>query len=138
MSAQEYDLCDSREINIQKALNAYNLKKYTSILKAARAFAVFYLIMKNRVFGRISQAQAQKSAQNLLNAEETILIRWLIRFIITGFPTSSKLALQMAEEIRYKRVFLAPQFITVSLGLRPIGYNWFTRFKQRNPEISDI
>ena len=44
----------------------------------------------------------------------------------------------MAEEIRRERVFLAPQASPGPLGLRPVGHNWLTRFKQRNPEVACI
>ena len=44
----------------------------------------------------------------------------------------------MAVEIRREHVFLASQALLRSLRLRPVGHNWLTRFKQRNPEISDI
>ena len=108
MNFQEPDQSSTKESRIQKAINAYNSKQYSSILKAARAFAIPYLTMKNRLSGRVSQAQAQESVQNLSNAKKKILVRWITRFTITGFPASPKLVLEMAEEIRQEHIFLAP------------------------------
>ena len=99
MSSLEPDQCNTKESCIQKALDAYNSKQYSSILKAARAFAIPYSTMKNRVSGKVSQAKAQELVQNLSNAEEKTLVRWITRLTITGFLASPKLVLEMAEEI---------------------------------------
>ena len=74
MSSLEPDQCNTKEFCIQKALDVYNSKQYSSILKAAHAFAILYSIMKNRVSGKVSQVKAQELVQNLLNAEEKTLI----------------------------------------------------------------
>ena len=74
MSSLEPDQCNTKESYIQKALNAYNSKQYSNIWKAARAFAIPYLIMKNCISGKISQAKTQELVQNLSNMEEKILI----------------------------------------------------------------
>ena len=126
------------EIQIQNAIVAYNSRQYRSIGKIARAFKVPYSTMKDCLSGASSRAQARETQQNLSNAEEKILVRWITRLTATGFPASLKLVLEMAEEIRRERVFLAPQASSGSLGLRPVGHNWLTRFKQCNLEISGI
>ena len=99
MSSLEPDQCNTKENCIQKALDAYNSKQYSSILKAARAFAIPYSTMKNCISGKISQAKAQELVQNLSNMEEKILVQWITRFTIIGFPVSPKLVLEMAEKI---------------------------------------
>ena len=48
----------SKDLRVQEAFDAYHSNQYSSILKAARAFKVFCLIMKHCVAGRILQAQA--------------------------------------------------------------------------------
>ena len=128
----------ANEIRIQNAIVAYNTRQYRSIRKVARAFKVPYSTIKDRLSEASSRAQAREAQQNLSNAEEKTLVRWITRLTVTGFPASPKLVLEMAEEIRRERVFLAPQASSGSLGLRPVGHNWLTRFKQRNPEISGI
>ena len=138
MSSLEPDQCNTKESCIQKALNAYNSKQYSSIRKAAHAFAIPYSTMKNRVSGKVSQAKAQELVQNLSNAEEKTLVRWITRLTITGFLASPKLVLEMAEEICWECLFLVLQVLFGSLGLCLIGHNWFTQFKQCNSEISSI
>lgn len=44
----------------------------------------------------------------------------------------------MAEETHRECMFIVPQSTPGSLGLRPIGHNWLTCFKKRNPHISGI
>ena len=74
MSSLEPDQCNTKEFCIQKAFDAYNLKQYSNILKAAHAFVILYSIMKNYVSGKISQAKAQELVQNLSNTKKKILI----------------------------------------------------------------
>ena len=70
MSSLEPDQCNTKEFCIQKVLDAYNSKQYSSILKIACAFVIPYSTMKNCVSGKISQAKAQKLIQNLLNIKK--------------------------------------------------------------------
>ena len=123
MSSLEPDQCNTKESCIQKALDAYNSKQYSSILKAACTFAIPYSIMKNRVSGKISQVKAQKLVQNLSNAEKKTLIQWITHLIIIGFFASPKLVLKMAEEICQKYLFLALQVSSGFLKLCSINYN---------------
>ena len=74
MSSLEPDQCNTKESCIQKALDAYNSKQYSSILKAARTFAIPYSTMKNHVSGKISQIKTQELVQNLSNVEKKTLI----------------------------------------------------------------
>ena len=123
MSSLEPDQCNTKESCIQKTLDAYNSKQYSSILKAARAFAIPYSITKNRVSEKISQAKTQELVQNLSNAEEKTLIQWITRLTIIRFPVSPKLVLKMAEEIRRKYLFLVLQVSFGFLKLCPINHN---------------
>ena len=70
MSSLEPDQCNTKEFCIQKALNAYNSKQYSNILKATHTFAIPYSTMKNHVSGKISQTKTQKLVQNLSNTKK--------------------------------------------------------------------
>ena len=72
MNSLEPDQCNTKKFCIQKALNAYNLKQYSNILKVAHTFAIPYSIMKNHIFRKISQVKAQKLIQNLSNTKKNI------------------------------------------------------------------
>ena len=138
MKASLLKKTDEAESRIQSAITDYNLNTYPSILQTAGAFKVPFSTLQARMAGRSSRSTGRESQQILSNAEENTLARWITHLTITGYPASPKLVLEMAEEIRRERVFLAPQATAGSLGLRPIGHNWLTRFKQRNPDISGI
>ena len=112
MSSLEPDQCNTKGTCIQKTLNAYNSKQYSSILKVICAFVIPYSIMKNRVSGKVSQVKAQELVQNLSNVEEKTLIQWITRFTIIGFFISPKLVLEMVEEICWKHfVFCVSSFV---------------------------
>ena len=53
MSSLEPDQCNTKEFCIQKALDAYNSKQYSSILEVAHTFVIPYLTIKNCVSGKI-------------------------------------------------------------------------------------
>ena len=123
MSSQGPDKPESKESCIQKALNAYNSKQYPSISKTAHAFAIPHSTFQNYVSRGISQNITQKLIQILSNIKKNTLARWITCFIITKYSASLKLVLQMAKKIYYKYIFLVPQTMVESLGLRPIGHN---------------
>ena len=91
---------------IQEAIFAYNTKQQPSIRKAANAFKVPFSIVQARIAGRSLRSMARELQQILSNVEENILVRWITRLTITGYPASPKLVLEMAEEIRRECVFL--------------------------------
>ena len=74
MNSLEPDQCNTKESCIQKALDAYNLKQYSNILKAARTFVISYSTMKNHISKKISQTKTQELIQNLSNVEKKTLI----------------------------------------------------------------
>ena len=99
MSFLEPDQCNIKEFCIQKALDVYNSKQYSNILKIACAFVIPYLIMKNCVSGKILQVKTLNLIQNLSNVGKKILLWWITYFIIIKFFILPKLVLEMAEEI---------------------------------------
>jgi len=92
------------EVDIQKAISAIKNNEYRSIHKAALAFNVPIATLQGRMSGRKSRATAHETQQVLSAAEEKTLSRWITRLTRTGFPASSALAIEIAEEIRRGRV----------------------------------
>ena len=123
------------EDQVQKALNAYLEKEYSSLRKAANAFKVPFSTAQARMAGRISRSTAHETQQTLSNAEERSLTRWITRLTRTGFPPSPKLVMEMAEELRRGRVQLSTP---TSFNIPSIGYSWLERFKSRHPELVSI
>jgi hypothetical protein len=124
-----------RDSRIESAISAYLTKQYSSIRKAADAFNLPFTTVRDRMAGRNSRIIAHESQQTLSNGEESILIRWITRLTRTGFPASPKLVMEMAEEVRAKRVQLTR---TRSSITRPIGYSWLQRFQNRYTELGGI
>ena len=52
-----------------------------------------------RIAGRKTYTKAYETEQLLSNAEENTLARWITRLTATGFPATSLLIKEMAEEI---------------------------------------
>ena len=113
----------SKDLRVQETLDTYHSNQDSSISKAAHAFKIPHSTMKHHVAERISQTQAQEPTQNLSNTEEIMLMQWITHLTTTGFPTSRKLILEIAEEIHCECVFFTPQATSTSLKLRPIGHN---------------
>ena len=120
------------EADLQAAILAYHNKGSRSIRAAARAFAVPYHTLRNRLAGRTSRSEAHRSAQILSSAEEQTIVRWISRLCRTGYPASPALAVGMAEEVRRSRYQLSQSPPSI---LRPIGEQWIDRFRARHPEI---
>ncbi|KAM0706169.1 hypothetical protein Q7P35_006718 [Cladosporium inversicolor] len=123
------------ESRIQDAVAAYKSGTYRLIRAAANAFSIPPSTLSYRLAGRTSRSQAHESEQILSHAEEKTLVRWLTRLTSTGFPASPALAIEMAEEIRLRRLQLSK---TLPLSLRPVGNRWIDRFTARHPDILSV
>ena len=123
------------EAQVQKALNAYLNKEYSSLRKAANAFKIAYTTLHRRMARRTSRSSAHETQQTLSKAEETSLTRWVTRLTRTGFPPAPKLVMEMAEELRRGSGQLSNP---TSSNIPPIGYSWLERFKNRHPKHVSI
>ncbi|APA16239.1 hypothetical protein sscle_16g110090 [Sclerotinia sclerotiorum 1980 UF-70] len=123
------------EEKIQNAIIALQLKDFKSIRKAAEYFEVPKSTLIARVAGRKSRTQSHEMAQILSNTEENTLVRWISRFIITGFPATPILVKEITDEIRLRCVQVASSRIPTSTEIPPIGYEWIYRFQKRHPEL---
>ncbi|KXL44347.1 MAG: hypothetical protein FE78DRAFT_150434 [Acidomyces sp. 'richmondensis'] len=65
------------ESNIQKAIAAYQAKRYRSIRATTHAFSMPYLTLHSRIASTASRRNAHKREQLLLSAEESILYKWI-------------------------------------------------------------
>lgn len=63
------------EIQIQKAISAYKLKKYSSIRATTRTFKVPHNTLIRRLNDGVSRTQAHQLQQILTNTEESTPIR---------------------------------------------------------------
>ncbi len=73
---------------IANAIADYRARHCTSIRATAAAWTVSEATLRLRLRGRTSRSHAHEREQILSSAEEGILVRWLSRLTIAGFPAS--------------------------------------------------
>lgn len=127
-----------REDQIQKALLALKNNAFPSVRAAARHFDVDHSILVRRRRAGLSHTQAHEIQQILTNAEESILVRWVQRYTITGAPLTNSLLRDLAYQLRCARVTHASRNHIPSAEVRPINDKWLYRFKNRHPKIQTV
>ncbi|APA13274.1 hypothetical protein sscle_10g080440 [Sclerotinia sclerotiorum 1980 UF-70] len=123
------------EEKLQQTIVALQLKEFKSIRKAAEHFEVPKSILADRLAGKKTCSQTYEIAQILSNAEENTLVRWISRLTITGFPATSILVKEMADEIRLRYIQVALSQIPTSTEIPSIDHKWIYRFQKRYPEL---
>jgi hypothetical protein len=123
------------EADMQRAINECHAGLYASKQTAAHANNVPPATLRYRLAGRTSHAQSRETQQILSNAEEKTLVQWVTRLASTSFPASPALVVEMADEIRRRRLQLSR---TGSSPARPIGEHWIYRFRLRYTEFSRV
>src|SRR5277367_4619539 len=99
---KHHDLIE-KEARVQEAVAAIKEGKHTCY-SAARVFNIPRQTLYNRVNGKLPRNQAHEAEQLLSHAEEKELIRWITLLTLTGYPPRYITLLQMAEEIRKRRI----------------------------------
>jgi len=120
---------------LQAALSDITKNDVRSIRATAAAYGVPESTLRNRLTGHTSCSSAHKNRQNLSNAEEWTLVRWLSNLTRAGFPASPALLVEMAEEVRRSRFKLGDG---PSPQLRPLGKHWSSKFRARHPDIKGV
>jgi len=127
-----------KEARLQEAIDAVLSKKY-KCHTAALAFKVPRRMLYDRVNGnRKFRPQAHELAQILSNAEEKELVRWITRLTITGYPPRHVTLLEMADEIRKRRVKNINDESMQLIEYPNIGTQWVSRFLRRHPELVSV
>jgi DDE superfamily endonuclease/Tc5 transposase DNA-binding domain/helix-turn-helix, Psq domain len=123
-----------KEAQLQAAITAVLNKEYTCHT-AATVFNVPRRTLYDRVNGmKKARNKAHERDQILTHAEEKVLVRWITRLTITGYPPRYATLLEMAEEIRKQRVKDKVQTVIYD----DIGEQWVQRFLRRHPELVSI
>ena len=141
ISQQQFKMSNKvsdHEIQIQKAITAFKNNEFHSIYAAAQHFKVSRTTLTRRLAGGVSHAIAHHNALNLTNAEESTLIRWILRYTIAGTPLTHTLLRDLAEHLRIERVRFASRSSSSSIQLEPLGSNWVYRFIKRHSQINTM
>lgn len=126
-----------REARVQEAVAAVKEGKYTCY-SAARVFNIPRQTLYDRVNGKLPRNQAHEAEQLLSHAEEKELIRWITLLTLTGYPPRYVTLLQMAEEIRKRRVKNINDDDIQLVQYDDIGDQWVQRFLRRHPELASV
>ena len=110
------------EIQIQNIIVAYTSKQYQKIGKIAHTFKLLYSTMKNCLFGVFSQVQIAKPNRIYQMQKKKYSYNGLHVLQLLNSLFSSKMVLEIAEEICQKYMFLALQVLSRFLGLYLINY----------------
>lgn len=126
-----------RDTRIEEALAAI-ISGQHNCNSASVAFNVSRQTLYDRMKGAQPRRLAQEKQQNLSHAEEKELVRWITRLTITGYPPRHKTLLEMAEEIRKRRVRNINDQSGINIEYTPIGRDWVPRFLRRHPELACV
>lgn len=121
------------EARILEALKAVEKREFKSLYAAANHFGVSRSTLMRRAAGSNSRVQGRESAQLLSLAEEKVLVKWISRLSIAGYPPRHALVEEMAEEVRLRRARRVNDASIELVRYPPIGKEWIQRFLQRHP-----
>src|SRR2546423_13281341 len=89
---------------IQDALAVVRNGQFTSILHTAMELNLPDSTLYDHAKGISSLAQAHAKQQNLTEAEENALVKWITQLTASGYPARHATVCEMAEQIRVQRV----------------------------------
>jgi hypothetical protein len=114
------------EGNMLLAVNSLNLKQFTSIRQAAKAYGVPESTLRTRLAGRRSRAETRPATCKLTEIEEELLEKRVCELIDKGFPPSLTYVREMADTIVTTRGDEVP---------RKVGVNWASNFVNRTKSL---
>ena len=121
------------EARIQLALTALRENRYRSLRQTALAMEVPVSTLAHRAQGRESNEQSLKARTKLLESEEEVLVKWVLRLEKSGFPPRVHMLVEMTNHLLSSRT----QGIS---GIPPeiVGRNWAHRFTRRHAELKTV
>jgi len=126
-----------KEARLQEALATVRSGEHSCHM-ASIAFDVPRQTLYDRYNGKAPRKQAQESRQVLSHAEEKELVRWITELTITGYPPRHITLLEMAEELRKRRLRTINGHDVSYVEYPLIGRDWIRCFLSRHLELSSI
>ena len=111
------------ESQVQLALLALEQDAKLSLRRAAAIYSVPRSTLHQRRAGRPSRDNTMANSRNLTNAEEEVIIKYVLELVEHGYPPRLSDVANMANSLREER------------GLGPVGSNWASTFISRTPEL---
>jgi len=120
---------------VQQAVDGIRSGIYKSSYDAASQLNVKVSTVQHRMKGRKIRVQSHEDDQAPSPTEESELVRWITQLTITGYPPRHSIFRAMAEALRKRRVAQINDSGIELVHYRPLGTEWYKRFRNRHPEI---
>jgi DDE superfamily endonuclease/Tc5 transposase DNA-binding domain len=131
----KYQSGKSLDALVQKGITGIKNGEYTSIRDASQKLGISRSTLAHRQNGRQSRAVSHQSSQNLSEAEEDALAKWISTSTVTGIPPSYVMIRQIAEHIRHHRVANVNDAFIEHVSYPPLGKHWVSNFMKRHPQF---
>jgi hypothetical protein len=115
-----------KEGRIELALQAYTLRQFKSLRRAATAFGVQHQRLSDRLNEIKHRAQAPPNCQKLSPTEAQTIVRYILNLDARGFAPRLCEVADMADKLLAAR------------GGTPVGKNWPYRFVSRTEELKMV
>ena len=118
----------AKEASIQLALDGLKTGEHTSAYSAAKAHGISKSTLLRRLKGEKPSTRAHEDQQQLSDAEEHVLLKWITKLTATGYPPMHNTIREMAEEIRKDRVESLNDNNIQLVEYPPLGCYWVHNF----------
>ena len=89
--------CDSKQSQVQMALDALKKGQFKSQRAAALAFDIPETTLRRRIRGVVSRPQKTANCQKLSDTEESILLAWILDMDKRGIPLHLPIVCHLAQ-----------------------------------------
>jgi hypothetical protein len=123
MTQQHNAIAIEEEGRVNLALQAYTLRQFKSLRRAAAAFNVKHQRLSDRLHRTTSQAQTRPNCQKLTATEEQTIVQYILNLDSRGFAPRLCEVADMADKVLGVR------------GGEPVGKHWAERFVTRSDKL---
>ena len=118
-------MTSEREKSINSAIEDLKNGKFNSVRAASTAYKLPRTTLRDRLAGATNRNASHEHQQRLTPAQEDFLVDWILEQDLQGFPPSHARVREMASQI-----------LRMNGDIIPLGKDWVTGFRKRNPKVS--
>ena len=93
-----------KESLVVEAIDGINFGRFITAYDAAKQLQISATTVYRRLNGHLSRAQARVSQQNLTEAEEKVLVKYIKQLTKCGYPLGFGTLRQLATRLKWRRV----------------------------------
>src|SRR5437667_7537597 len=109
--------------------------QYSCSYSAVKSLGISRRTLDRRLKGTQPRTSAHAEQQNLSEAEESALVKWITTLTMTGMAPSYSIIKEMANAIRTDRVASINDDDIELVSYQPLSKYWLGRFLQRRPNL---